>query len=188
MELKRSNAKEVAPEEKNIFEAISEHFDNPTVDVEICDGCTVSVKHRLSMSEMLAAIRMIADSCTDEENGIINHEVYDYATKLTICAMYCGIKAPVDSNIGYEAVVGRGRMYEKIRDHIDTWQELYIWEAAEKILESRENMYNSAAAKITIDMLGKMEGMYEMIEGMSKDFNSEESVDALNQLRTIIGK
>lgn len=153
--------------------------------VDLGDGIEVDVRNRLGFSEMLTVIRAITNACTDEEKGEVHFDVFDYAAKAFICSAYCGIPAPEDPETGYAAICGADRMYELIADYIDDDQLNVIWASARERLTGKRELFNTAAAEMTLNMLQKVNELYEMIGNVTEHFNGDEAIDAIRRLATL---
>ena len=176
---------EPAKQELSVFEKMAIKFPFEQHEVEIAEGITVNVRTRIGLGEMIALVRSIVDACVDEDRGEVHFELFGYVGKMTICAVYCNLVVPENNEIGYTATVGIGRMYGKIADYIDQEQLQDIWMSAREALAAKSEMFSSASAKITIDMLQKINELYEMISDVTENFDGEEAIKAVKALGTI---
>ena len=154
-------------------------------EVDLGDGLVVHVRNRLGLGEMMTVVRNIVDACTDEERGEVYFELFEYVTKMTICAVYCNEIAPENNEIGYLAVCSAGGFYDKIEPYMDEEQIDTIWSTAREKLESKRDMFVGAAAKITIDMLQRLNELYDMMANVAEDFDGEEAVEAVKKLSVL---
>lgn len=173
--------------ELSVFEKLAEKFPVYTTHVVLGDGIEVDVRNRISMGEMVLLVKQIVDLCVDEEHGEINFELYTYVTELLICAAFCGLEVPDNAEAGYLAVCKTGGMYEQIAGYIDEDQLSDIWKISGEKIKAKCDMFNSAAAKITVDMLQRINELFEMISSVTDKFDGEEAVNAVIELSKITG-
>lgn len=166
----------------SVFEKIAIQFIPKTTDVSICDGVTVSVRSRIGLGEMMMVVKHIVDACIDEDRGEVYFELFEYVTKMTICSVYCNETTPENNEVGYLAAVGAGRMYDVIVAYIDEDQISNIWSSARERLSAKSNMFASAAVKITVDMLQKMNALYDMMNEVSDSFVDGDMNDAIKNI------
>lgn len=180
----------VKTEEKpmSVFEQMSARFQPMVSDVDLGDGLTVHVVSRLPLQSVIALIKRITDVCVDEERGEVHFHMLDFTAKLFIVSAYCGIEVPEDVEVGYAATCRAGGLYELVSSHIDTDQLEMIWNSCEDIMSGKAELFNSAAAKLTIDIVQRINELYEMISNVTDHFDGEEAVEALRQFSTIAGK
>lgn len=171
--------------ELTVFEKVAIKFPFEQHEVEIADGITVNVRNRIGLGEMMALVRNIVDACVDEDRGEVHFELFDYVTKMSICAVFCNEVVPENNEIGYLAAVGAGRLYEKVAEHIDQEQLQNIWMASRDDLRSKNELFCSAAAKVTIDMLQRINELYEMISNVTENFDGEEAIKAVKNLSVL---
>lgn len=168
-----------------MFEMMAESFPPCTNQVDLGAGMSVEVRNRLGLTEMMLLVKNIVDACVDEERGEVHTEIVDYVAKLCICSVYCNIPAPEDQEIGYAAVCGADRLYERIEPYIDGEQLINIWDSVMDRLNAKQELFASAAAKITIDMLQKVNELYEMVNSVAENFDGEEAVEAVKKLSVL---
>ena len=170
-----------------MFEKFAMRAIPKTEHLDLGDGIELDVRHMIGLTEMMTLTHDIVDTCVNEERGEVHFEIFDYVTKLFICAMYCNISAPQNHEVGYRAVCGVDQMYDKIAPYINADQLNNIWASAKEKIMSKRDMFNSAAAKITIDMLQRMNELYEMMSSATEGFDDEKSVNAMSEILTLCG-
>lgn len=168
-----------------MFEKMAIKFPFEQEEVEIAEGIKVNVRKRIGLGEMIALVHSIVDTCVNEDRGEVHFELLDYATKMSVCAVFCNEVAPENNEIGYLATVGAGRLYEKIAEHIDQDQLNNIWMSVRENMAAKQKLFCSAAAKITIDMLQKINELYEMISNVTENFDGEEAIKAVKNLSVL---
>lgn len=177
-----------AKSDLSVFEKMAVRFVPTTTEVALCDGITVSVRKRITLSELMMIVRQIVDACTDEDRGEVHFELFDYATKMAICAVYCGQVAPENNEIGYLAIVGEDRMYDLITPHIDKGQLDTIWFSSRERLNAKSNMFASAAARMTVDMLQKMNDLYDMMSSVASEIGEGNAEEAFRNIISLTDK
>ena len=177
-----------AKSDLSVFEKMAVRFVPTVTEVALCDGVTVNVRKRITLSELMMIVRQIVDACTDEDRGEVHFELFDYATKMAICAVYCGEVAPENNEIGYLAIVGEDRMYDLITPHIDKGQLDNIWFSARERLNAKSNMFASAAARMTVDMLQKMNDLYDMMSSVAAEVDEGNAEEAFRNIISLADK
>lgn len=176
---------EPAQQELSVFEKMAIKFPFEQHEVKIAEDITVNVRNRIGLGEMMALVRSVVDACVDEERGEVRFELVNYVTKMSVCAVYCSEVVPENNEIGYLAVFGDGRMYEQIEGHIDQEQLSVIWHSVRESLRAKQEMFNGAAAKVTIDMLQKINELYDMFSDIADGFDGEEAIKAVKNLSVL---
>lgn len=174
--------KPVPEKEMVLYEKMVSKFPAVSTPVDLGDGMTVNVRSRVGLQEMALMVRHIVDTCVDEERGEINFELFDYVTKLVICSVYCGIEATDNPELGYAAICGKDRLYDQIYGYIDYEQLNQIWDSAKARLKAKQEMFSGAAAKLTIDMIQRMNELTELISGAMEGFDADGMAEALKKL------
>lgn len=175
-------------QEMSVFEKMAARFPVTKQEVDLGDGLKVNVRNRLTFQEMMELVQKICDTCVDEQRGEVHMQMLDYVGRLFITAVYCGIEVPGDLDAGYAAMLGKDGLYNRIAVYIEPEQLDGIWQACRFKLRAKEDMFCSAAAKISINMMQKITELYEMISGITDDFDTEEALDVLKKLNTLTGE
>ncbi len=178
---------EPAQQELSVFEKMAIKFPFEQHEVKIAEDITVNVRNRIGLGEMVSLVRNAVDTCIDEDRGEVHFELVNYVTKMLICTVYCSEIVPANNEAGYLAVSGDGHMYEQIESHIDQEQLSTIWHSVRETLRAKHEMFSSAAAKVTIDMLHRLDELYELFKGIADNFDGEEAVAAVKKLGTLVG-
>ncbi len=165
-----------------LLEQLASRFQPVSTPVDLGDGIIVNVRSRVGIQDIAMMIRYIVDTCVDEEKGEIHFELFDYVTKLVICAVYGGIEVTDNAEIGYAAICGKDRLYDRIYGYIDYEQLNQIWDSAKAQLRAKQEMFSSAAAKLAIDMIQRMNTIYDMFSEMAEGFDGEEAMKAIKSL------
>lgn len=179
--------KEAPAEEMSVFEKVAARFPINTDVVDIGDGITIEVVNRIPLTGMLELIQKITDACIDEESGQVHFHMLEFAAKLFITAVYCNVEVPEDIELGYNAVCGADRIYDRIVPHIDPDQLKTIWDSCSMKLKAKQDMFSGAAAQIAIGMVQRINELYEMIGSVTQDYDSAEALSALKDLSTLVG-
>ena len=172
---------------ENMFEKIAKQHDVHIEHVDLGDGVYVDVKNILPMNAMLELVKSIVDTCVDEDRGEIHFQMFDPVVKMYVVSAYCDIEIPDNIETVYAATCGSGRLYDSISGYIDNDQLSSIWSSCREKIYAKRDMFCSAAAKITVDMLQRINELYEMITNISEDFDGEEVADALKRLGELSG-
>jgi len=174
-------------QELSVFEQMAARFPVTKQEVDLGDGLKVNVVNRIPLQDTLELIKRITDVCIDEQRGEVHYHMFDFTAKLFIVAVYCGIAVPENVEVGFDATCGTDRLYDRIKGYIDPYQLDMIWRSCGAILNEKNDMFNSAAAKLTIDIIQRVNELYEMISGVTENFDSQEAIDALKKFSAIAG-
>lgn len=172
----------------SVFEKMAVMFaqEVTAADVDLGNGITVRVRHRIGLGEMMMAVRHIVDTCTDEEHGEVNFELFEYVLRAVVCSVYCNESLPANNEITYLATVGRNHLFDRIVEHIDHEQFDTIRSAAHQRLEAKSEMFTGAAAKVTVDMLQRINELYDILKSTTEDFSGSQAADALLKLSALV--
>lgn len=170
--------------ERSVFELMAEKFPVKETEVETPVGM-IKVKNRISLNDMVVLVNLIVDMCTDAQTGMVKWEIYDYVTKLVICSVYCGVDVPKDLEVGYNAVCGKGGLYELVEPNIDPAQLDVIWNGTADKLRAQEDLNCSVAVGRLNQFIESVSELMEAIGNISEGFDGEEAVKALGQLSVL---
>lgn len=186
---KRAAVKQEEPKiaERNIFEVAAERF--PIAETAVDTGAgTVNVKNRISLTDMITLVNYIASMCMDSQTGEVKWEFFEFATRASVVAAYCGVSIPEDIDAAYAAVCGKDGLYWAICDHIDSDQLNCVWDSVRDKLESREALNQSIALGRLNDLLNSVDSLMNTIGEFSDGFSGEDVTEAMHQLRVLTGE
>lgn len=175
----------VKPEEavkQSVFEKMAARFPISIAAVDIGIDEPVNVRSRIGYGEAMMLMKQVIDVCVDQDRGTVSFELFDYAMKMAICSVYCDIPAPEDVEAGYAAVCGTNRMYELIAQFIDADQLDMLWGTTRAKILAQKELFNSAAAKLVIEMIQRMNELVEVISSTTSEFDAGEVSEALAKL------
>ena len=167
-------------ESKSLFDVyaakkpVSEH----TIKTEAGD---VTVRSRVSMADMMRIVSLCVEMCTDQTTGEVKWELYDYVTRLLICAVYCGVDVPSDIEAGYDAVYSGG-LYEEVTGYIENEQLDMIWASVRQKLMSRDALNASIAVGKLNALLESVQELMNAVGEAADGFDGAEALKALNVL------
>lgn len=168
-------------DKRTIFELMAEKRQAGSVVVETPAGA-ISVKHRITFSDMLMIINTVVDMCTDADTGEVKWEMLNYASKMAVCSSYCGIMVPKNVEVSYSAVCGDDGLYELIKDHIDAEQLNNINNSIFAKLKAREELNNSTAVGKLKELLDNVDSLMKAVSDMSDGLDPDAVAGALSRI------
>lgn len=174
---------------ETVFEMVAKENAGKTTEVKLEDGTVISVRNRIGFQDMLGLVKSIVDTCTNDERGEVAWEALDYASRVLVCAAFCGAEVPADPEVGYLAVIGPDGLYEQIVGFIDGAQLGSIMASVRMKLQAKQEMYSSVAAERIKDMLNQVDDLMKLMQTAVDMVDSGEFKETVNDLqKTLLGE
>lgn len=149
------------------------------------DAGVVMVKSRVKLADEIILINRIVDDCTESGTGIARWDLFDRMCKMVICAGFCDAEMPTDIETVFAAVCGDNGLYSKIEGFIDSDQLSNILKSAADMLEARERLNCTVAAKKLDEFINSVNELMQFVQDASEGFDAEEVVKAMNSITTL---
>lgn len=159
-----------------------------TLEGEMFGGLTVTVKNRLTITEMSALIADIVSTLIDAETGDYNPEYADLVEMMLQLKHYAGISiGKTDLPYAYR-VLTETDLYQQVISHVDQEQLFDIGEAVANRVEFTKKLILSTAGHKAVELLTRMETLMTTMESMSVDVGGDKMqllLDAVKELTSV---
>ena len=164
------------------FEKIMKETHTPFIKID-WHGIEVTVKHTLSLSEVMSFVDSVTKSCFTDDRGVYLPEVKDFAIKCNILDMYANFALPANVERRYDLVYCTDAV-ESVLANINTAQYHEIVDAI------NDKIDNLAQANIEA-VHSQMNELYTAFDGlqsqMSKIFDGVNVEDITKMVGAISG-
>lgn len=159
-----------------------------TLEGEMFGGLTVTVKNRLTITEMSALIADIVSTLIDAETGDYNPEYADLVEMMLQLKHYAGISiGKTDLSYAYR-VLTETDLYQQVISHVDQEQLFDVGEAVANRVEFTKKLILSTAGHKAVELLTRMEALMATMESMSVDVGGDKMqllLDAVKELTSV---
>lgn len=159
-----------------------------TLEGEMFGGLTVTVKNRLTITEMSALIADIVSTLIDAETGDYNPEYADLVEMMLQLKHYAGISiGKTDLSYAYR-VLTETDLYQQVISHVDQEQLFDVGEAVANRVEFTKKLILSTAGHKAVELLTRMETLMTTMESMSVDVGGDKMqllLDAVKELTSV---
>lgn len=159
-----------------------------TLEGEMFGGLTVTVKNRLTITEMSALIADIVSTLIDAETGDYNPEYADLVEMMLQLKHYAGISiGKTDLSYAYR-VLTETDLYQQVISHVDQEQLFDVGEAVANRVEFTKKLILSTAGHKAVELLTRMETLMATMESMSVDVGGDKMqllLDAVKELTSV---
>ena len=156
----------------NAFEKALEHGVPETITIE-WNGLEVDIKPTLSLGEMYGFVNGVVSVCVNQETGVYNAEIKDFAIKMMVLENYANFTLPKNSERAYELIY-RTEAYFKVKEYINPVQFDEICEAIDAKIEYILKSNVEAVNKQISEMFSSMENIQEQFSSLLGDVDGED--------------
>ena len=158
-----------------------------TLDGELFEGMTLTVKDRLTLLEMSALIMDVVNTVIDMEKGEYNPEFTNLIKLMLQLKHYAGF--PIGKNdLAYAyRVIYETNLYEQVMEHVDAWQVDQAMDMADERIQYMKEMIIATAGSKTMELLGKMEKLMQNVSSAADEVNGADVQTMMTSLAALAG-
>lgn len=130
-------------------------FEKPISGSEETESVKISVKHTLSLDDMLGFVDNVYECCVDITEGTYMPEVYDFAVRESLIRFYTDFEIAGDLSDKYDLLYST-ELYDNVLDQINQNQFAIACDSAEKKIKYAVDTMTGVAALKSMSVLEKL--------------------------------